>query len=153
MKGIFRWAGQEQLCPRYCPRASRHQASAKRQVRKPLLWRTVTSPTVKAAVRDRDSAEVQAALLIPRLSLGEGPDGLHLPRARPVGETVLPAHVHPQCRKRTGSDNRCLPFPAHTACQSLRTHTHTISSAASFSAVEKHLERTKNGNRKTGKSP
>lgn len=42
-----------------------------------------------------------------------------------------------------------LPFPLHTACQSLSTDSHTVSSAASSPAVEKHLERTRGSTTET----
>lgn len=50
----------------------------------------------------------------------------------------------------TRCDGQDLPFPLHTACQSLRTDTHRVSSAASFPATEKLLEWTREKNVKTG---
>ena len=91
----------------------------------------------------------QASPLIDMLSLGEGLDISSLGTGQD--------HARARCSRINSaltvmsSDHPGLPFPAHTACQSLRTDTQTVSSMASFPAVEKHLEQTKDGDIKTGK--
>lgn len=70
-----------------------------------------------------------------------------LSRAWPLGKTVSPTadSLARSALIVISGDYPGLPFPQHTACQSLRTDTQTVSSIASFPAVEKHLEWTKEG--------
>lgn len=127
----FRWTGKEQVRPLHCRGASRRHGSVEHQVvRAPvMLPATLSTIKVAAGVADRGLQGWQGKVW--------------LPQAWPEGKQ---SRLGPECcinREHVNKDQQDdpgSPFPLHTACQSLRTDTHTVSPTTSFPVAEKHLE-------------
>ena len=128
----FRWTGKEQVHPLHCRGASRSQGSIERQVVRAPVMLPVTLSTIKVWLQGWQREDCRA---------GRGRSGSLGPGLRGNSHSWAPSAASTESMlTRTNRDDPGSPFPLHTACQSLRTDTHTVSPTTSFPAVEKHLE-------------